>query len=103
MSTTFSVVVYVKPPHARPNRPSTMRITPSVLFTASSFGDAKLGTEQSDNRQMARYSPACGMPTAWFCPRSYRRLVQLSLQSCALPSCLLSSWPYPCSLLPLLL
>src|ERR1700730_16016782 len=48
MSTTFSVVVYVKPPHARPNRPSTIRITPNVLFTASSFGDAKLaGTEQS--------------------------------------------------------
>src|SRR5450759_3905221 len=38
MSTTFSLVVYVKPPHARPNRPSTTRIIPSVLFTATSFG-----------------------------------------------------------------
>src|ERR1022692_2211023 len=37
MSTTFSLVVYVKPPHARPNRPSTTRIIPSVLFTAASF------------------------------------------------------------------
>src|SRR5664280_1190081 len=34
MSTTFSLVVYVKPPHARPTSPSTIRIAPSVLFTA---------------------------------------------------------------------
>src|ERR1035441_4041221 len=33
MSTTFSLVVYVKPPHARPTSPSTIKITPSVLFT----------------------------------------------------------------------
>src|ERR1700680_2884891 len=38
MSTTFSLVVYVNPPHARPNRPSTIRIIPSVLFTAGSLG-----------------------------------------------------------------
>src|ERR1035441_1128829 len=34
MSTTFSLVVYVKPPHARPTSPSTIRITPNVLFMA---------------------------------------------------------------------
>jgi hypothetical protein len=68
------------------------------------LGNAKLaGTEQSDNLQMARYFHCGRMPITWFCPRFYRRLVQLSLQSCALPSCLLSLWPCQFSLLPLLL
>src|SRR5580765_7207543 len=31
MSRTFFVVVYVKPPHARPIRPSTIRMAPMVL------------------------------------------------------------------------
>src|ERR1700733_106747 len=40
MSTTFSLVVYAKPPHARPTSPSAIRMIPSVLFTAASFGGA---------------------------------------------------------------
>src|ERR1051326_1742077 len=49
MSTTFSLVVYVKRPHARPNRPSAIRIIPSVLFTVISFRGRQLGaTEQSE-------------------------------------------------------
>jgi len=32
----LSVVVYVNPPHARPNKPSTIRMIPSVLFMRSS-------------------------------------------------------------------
>src|ERR1022692_2973880 len=35
MLTIFSLVVYVKPPHARPNKPSATRIIPSALFTAA--------------------------------------------------------------------
>src|ERR1035441_4302937 len=40
MSTTFSLVVYVKPPHARPNTPSAMRIIPIVFITPSSPADS---------------------------------------------------------------
>src|SRR5665811_2610933 len=40
MSTTFSLVVYVKPPHARSNTPSAMRITPIVFLTPSSAADS---------------------------------------------------------------
>src|ERR1035441_9835771 len=38
MSTSFSLVVYVMPPHTRPTSPSAIRIIPSALFTATSFG-----------------------------------------------------------------
>src|ERR1035438_7398012 len=37
MSTTFSLVVYVNPPHARPNRPRTIRMIPSVLFMSNAL------------------------------------------------------------------
>jgi hypothetical protein len=46
MSTTFSLVVYVKPPQASPATPSTIRMMPKVLFICVSFlyvaGQAKL-------------------------------------------------------------
>lgn len=49
MSTTLFLVVYVKPPHARPNIPSAIRMIPSVLFTVTSFGSGN-ATEQSHHR-----------------------------------------------------
>src|ERR1017187_535135 len=55
MLTIFSLVVYVKPPHARPNRPSATRIIPSALFTAALLWRRWLVavTEQSDPRLQA--------------------------------------------------
>src|ERR1039457_4439281 len=50
MSTTFSLVVYVNPPHARPNRPSTIRMTPSVLLTAAPVGSGYINGEEGQTQ-----------------------------------------------------
>src|ERR1017187_3518166 len=54
MSTAFSLVVYVNPPHARPNRPSTIRMTPSVLLTAAPFGSDYIKSEETHPRPRVR-------------------------------------------------
>src|ERR1039457_473367 len=82
MSTTFSLVVYVKPPQARPKRPSAIRIIPSVLFTAASFGGgSQAGTAQSDQCPQAELR-ALRREAVYFTSRIFLQFGRLSFGLC---------------------
>src|ERR1700720_3822178 len=82
MSTTFSLVVYVKPPQASPNRPSAMRIIPSVLFMAPPLAALPNSDGHADNRQFPQRKNMHGVEADSFTARTPFQSGRLSFELC---------------------